>query len=352
VIRFWLSRGVDGFRIDVIDRILKDEQFRDNPPNPDWKEGDPSAWSLMRKYSEQQPGTHDYMRKFRKVFDEFPERVAIGEVAYMPVGDLVAYYGAGAVDDMGDELHLPFDFSLINLPWNAAAVRAHVDEYDAALSAYAWPNYVLGNHDVPRFASRIGQGQARVAAMLLLTLRGTPTLYYGDELGMVNTPIPEDQIKDPQGKNKAGFNRDECRTPMQWDSTPNGGFSAEGALPWLPLAPDYRSVNVASQRDNPGSMLSLYRRLLAFRRNNAAMHSGRYYPVKDAAEGCFVYLRQYNDQKFLVALNFTGAPITLHLPDDFGLGTIAVSTHVEREGDMVELPELALLADEGVIIEF
>jgi alpha-glucosidase len=349
VIRFWLRRGVDGFRVDVIDRILKDKQFRDNPPNPDWRPGDNPVWSLLRVYSEQGPETHEYMRQFRQVFDEFEERVLIGEVAYdLPVERLVAYHGREG-SGTGDELHLPFNFSLITIPWDAAAIRAHVDAYDAAMPSYGWPNYVLGNHDRERLASRVGKEQARVAAMLLLTLRGTPTLYYGEEIGMVNVPIPEDQVKDPQGRNTPGLNRDEVRTPMQWDSSANAGFSTAPET-WLPVAPDYETVNVAVQQDDPDSFLSFYRRLLAYRRETPAVHSGTYRVVDGVPAGCYVYLRQLGDQRRLVALNLTGAAQTLRLPQ-FGSGRIAVCTRVTREGETVDCSALPLDGDQGLVLE-
>ncbi|PJF23420.1 MAG: alpha-amylase [Phototrophicales bacterium] len=344
VIRFWLRRGVDGFRIDVIDRILKDTQFRDNPPNPDWKPGDPLVGSLLRVYSEAAPGTHDYMRQFHRVFDEFPGTVAIGEVQYgLTTQQLAAFYG----DD--DELHLPFNFGLLGLPWDAAAIRAFVDDYDAGLPAFGQPNYVLGNHDSPRIASKYGMAQVGVAAVLLLTLRGTPTIYYGEELGMHNVTIPADQILDPQGKNQAGFNRDECRTPMQWDTTPNAGFTCPDVVPWLPVASDYEQINVAVQQQNPASLLNLYRRLLAYRKRTPALNAGRYYSL-DAPEGCFVYLRQFNDQQRLVVLNFTTEAHTLSL-DEWESGLIAISTDYHREGQTIDLKNWVVRANEALVIE-
>lgn len=344
VIRFWLRRGVDGFRIDVIDRILKDPEFRDNPPNPTWKPGDPKVGSLLREYSEAADGTHDYMKKFRAVFDEFPGTVSIGEVQYgLSAEALAAFYG----DE--DELHIPFNFGLIGLPWNAETIRAFVDDYDGGLPPFGQPNYVLGNHDAPRLASNYGIDQAGVAAILLLTLRGTPTLYYGDELGMQNVTIPEDQIQDPQGRNKAGFNRDECRTPMQWDSSLNAGFSAEGAKTWLPVAADYQQVNVEEQMEDSASLLRLYQRMLAYRRQTPALNAGRYYAL-DAAPGCFAYLRQFNDQQRLVVLNLTTEAHTLSF-EDWETGVIAISTDYQREGETVDLKQLMVRGNEALVIE-
>ncbi|MCK4727201.1 MAG: alpha-glucosidase, partial [Anaerolineales bacterium] len=224
VLRFWLERGVDGFRMDVVGMIIKDSEMRDNPPNPD-APPDLSPNDIFSRqlniYNQDQDEVHQIMRNFRVLFDQYEQRCAIGELWYdMP--RWVKYYG-----DQDNELHLPFNFRLLHLPWEAPAIRRSVDELEAALPDFAWPNYVLGNHDRSRLASRIGAAQARVAAMLLLTLRGTTTLYYGDELGLRNGVIPAEKIQDPQGlRLGAGRNRDIARTPMQWDGSLQAGFSA------------------------------------------------------------------------------------------------------------------------------
>src|SRR5262245_58551382 len=185
----------------------------------------------------------------RMVVDEFSNRVLIGEI-YLPVERLVAYYGR---DLQG--LHLPFNFALLSAPWQARSIARLIDEYEAALPPNGWPNWVLGNHDRPRIASRVGIAQARVAAMLLLTLRGTPTLYYGDEIGMQNLAIGPDQVRDPFEKNVPGqgLGRDGCRTPMQWDDSRHAGFSERE--PWLPLPEASRRENVAAQRQDDASLL-------------------------------------------------------------------------------------------------
>jgi alpha-glucosidase len=179
--------------------------------------------------------------------DEYDERVLIGEI-YLPVHKLVTYYGLD-----GKGAHLPFNFQLLTLPWDAAQIAMAIDEYEGALPAHGWPNWVLGNHDKPRISSRIGRSQAKVAAMLLLTLRGTPTLYYGDEIGMRDVPIPMDEIVDPQGLNMPDLNvsRDPARTPMQWDEQINAGFSSH--KPWLRLPYNSGRVNVEVQKKVPYS---------------------------------------------------------------------------------------------------
>ena len=180
------------------------------------------------------------------------------------------YYGAG--------LDLPANFHLISMPWEAEAIGRFAAAYEAALPPGAWPNWVLGNHDRPRLASRLGPEQARVAAVLLLTLRGTPTVYYGDELGLPDVPVPPERVRDPWERRVPGqgLGRDPVRTPMPWDGGPNAGFCPPGREPWLPLVPDAAARSVAAQRDDPGSLLSLYRRLLALRRSEPDLIDGAY----------------------------------------------------------------------------
>lgn len=349
-IAFWFERGIAGFRVDVIDYMIKDAQFRDNPPNPDYQPGfgNPRD-AVLHIYSKSQPEVQEVVRAFREVFDDFTtpdnERVLIGEVDYNVLPEyLIERYSSDGVTN--DEQHLPFNFQLITLPWRARAINAYVDAYDAALPAFAWPNWVLGNHDMPRLASRIWQ--PRVAAVLLLTLRGTPFIYYGDELGMENVNIPPEKQKDPFGINVPGFGRDPERTPMQWDSSPNAGFST-AAETWLPVAENYASVNVAVQQADPRSILTLYRRLLHLRRETPALHSGRYYSFDRVPDDCFVYMRQYNDQRLIVALNMSQQEQTMTFYG-FDRGNVLLSTHLDREG-LERMADFSLRPDEGCIIE-
>jgi alpha-glucosidase len=345
-LRFWLKRGVDGFRMDVIGLIIKDEALRDNPSNPDASPALPPNdlfGRLVQKYNMDQDEVHPYLRRISAVLGENEGSCAIGEL-WGPLDRWIRYYG-----EDGDELHMPFNFRLMATPWGARAIRASVDEMEAALPPFAWPNYVLGNHDQPRLASRLGgQEAARLAAMLLLTLRGTPTLYYGDELGMPDTPIPPERMVDPQGINLGpARSRDIARSPMQWDGSPGAGFSA--AEPWLPLAPDWHERNVAAQSADPRSMLSLYRRLVWTRRRSAALASGGYRPIDSPAEDCFAYLREGGEDRMLVVLNFGERPIEprFRLPAS---GRILASTLMDREGS-IELDSLELRPREGLLVE-
>lgn len=348
VLRFWLDRGVDGFRMDVIGLLIKDAELRDNPPDPNAPPDLPPNDIFGRQlhiYNWDQDEVHEVIREIRRVLDEYDDRCGIGEV-WGELPRWIKYYG-----EHGDELHLPFNFRLIELPWQAQAMRRSVDELEAALPEFAWPNYVLGNHDRPRLASRFGgEAQARTAAMMLLTLRGTPTLYYGDELGMENGIIPPEKVQDPQGINLGvERTRDVARTPMQWDAGPNAGFCPPGVEPWLPISADYTTRNVAVQSEQPRSILNLYRKLLWYRCNTPALYGGSYRSLDVENEDCFVYLREAGDERRLIALNFSDAPCFISIPGEQA-GTIAISTYLDREGKE-NLARLELRPNEGLLIE-
>jgi alpha-glucosidase len=296
VLRFWFDRGVDGFRVDAIHHLFEDAQLRDDPVDPDWHEGLPPSRRLLRSYSMDQPEVHGAIALMRGVAKSYAdERLLIGE-AYLPIERLMAYYGMAL-----SGFHLPFNFHLISTPWKPKAIAALIDEYETALPQGGWPNWVLGNHDRSRVATRLGPEQARVAAMLLLTLRGTPTLYQGDEVGMADVPIPPHLLRDPFGKNEPGFGRDPERTPMQWDASPHAGFSS--VEPWLPVARDFTTRNVENQSSDSGSMLSLHRALIALRREEAALAIGSYALVQ-ASEHMLAYERCHGERRLIVALNF------------------------------------------------
>src|SRR5688572_27618859 len=352
VMRFWLDRGVDGFRVDVIGLMMKDPEFRDEPPNPDWDGIHPFA-KLQHIYTANLPEVHDLIRQMRTVLDSYDDRMMVGET-YLPNDMLMTYYGSA---DML-ECHLPFNFQLITAPWKSAGVRKLVDDYEAVLPPDAWPNWVLGNHDQHRVATRVGPDQARVANMLLLALRGTPTCYYGDELGMENVPIPPEKIQDPPAVNQPEIahlvGRDPERTPMQWDDSSNAGFAAPDIEDlWLPLAPNYKEVNVATQLNDPRSFLNYFRKLLAYRKSTPALLWGSYSSIdpgsREAQQNCFAFERQADDQRVLIALNFSSQEQTLSLPG-LGKGNITLSTNLDRDGE-VNITDFNLRANEGCIIE-
>lgn len=342
VMRFWLDRGVDGFRVDVMWHLIKDDQFRSNPPNPVFRSGEWPYRQLLATYTTDRPEVHDIISGMRRVLDEYGDRLMIGEV-YLPVERLVTYYGAE-----GRGCHLPFNFHLIDVPWQAQAIGSTIDAYEAALPANGWPNWVLGNHDKARLATRIGSAHTRIAAMLLLTLRGTPTLYYGDELGMTNVPIPFDQVQDPWEKNVPGFGvgRDPARTPMPWNGSPHAGFTT--AVPWLPLSPDAASINVATQRGNPASILNFYRRLLLLRRSEPALTLGAYRPGPGTNQ-VMLYVREWEMRRLVVVLNFSSDSQTVTTMKAYG--HILLSTHLDREGEPLGT-ELSLRGHEGIIASY
>ena len=342
VMRFWLRKGVDGFRVDVIWHLIKDVEFRDNPPNPHFHAGRPPHEALLTQYSTDQPEVHDVIAEMRRVTDEFDQRVLIGEV-YLPLHRMVAYYGndlAGA--------QMPFNFALLSTLWSARLIEKIIADYEAALPAGAWPNWVLGNHDRPRVASRVGHEQARVAAMLLLTLRGTPTLYYGDEIGMRQVAIAAEHVRDPFEKNVPGqgVGRDGCRTPMQWDANQYAGFSS--APPWLPLAGNAAHENVVNLAADARSILSLYKALVRLRKQRPQLVTGSYVPV--VADGdLLLYRREADGAAIMVALNLGAEPISLSSAA-IGLdGEILLSTHMDRTAEQVD-GSLDLRGNEGVVI--
>ena len=345
VLRFWLDRGVDGFRVDVLWHLIKDDQFRDNPPNPDWTPDRDPYQRLVPVYTTDRPEVHGIVQRMRAVMDEYTDRMFIGEI-YLPIEKLVQYYG-------GPELkgaNLPFNFQLINAKWDARHLASLIREYESALPEGAWPNWVLGNHDQHRIATRCNLAQARVAGMLLLTLRGTPTLYYGDEIGMRDVPISPERVQDPFEKNVPGkgLGRDPERTPMQWNARENAGFTS--GAPWLPLASDSDRVNVETQQHEPASMLTLYSRLIALRRGEPALEVGRF-ELLDADGDVLAYVRRgrKGESSFLVALNFGPRGHVLHRPIDAPAGTIILSTQLDRHGERVK-GNIALRGDEGIIV--
>jgi alpha-glucosidase len=343
VMRFWFRRGVDGFRVDVVWHLIKDDEFRDNPPNAGFRPTDPPHHRLVPLYTTDRPEVHDIIAEMRRVADEFPDRVLIGEI-YLPLERLVAYYGRDLAG-----MHLPFNFSLLSTSWDAPSIARLISEYEAALPAGGWPNWVLGNHDRPRIASRVGSDQARIAAMLLLTLRGTPTVYYGDETAMRDVAIAPTQVRDPLGKNLPGrgLGRDGCRTPMQWDSTTHAGFSS--VEPWLPLGGALDQDNVLAQRSDNTSVYRLYRRLIDLRRKRPALSLGSYGSVH-ADGNLLIFTREHARERLLVALNFGGAPVAASLPSGEWIGQMIVTSVGDRVGEPVR-GSLNLRAHEGAIVE-
>jgi alpha-glucosidase len=315
VLRFWLDRGADGFRIDVIHRIAKDPMLRDNPPAPNrghGAQGGTGYGSQLHLHDENHPDVHTLLRGIRGVLDEYRERMMVGEVYLFDPSEVARYYGRG------DELHLAFNFSFLRCPWDATAFRAEVERFEALCPREGWPTWVLSNHDVPRHASRyddpkLGDARARVAAMMLLTLRGTPYLYAGEEIGMRNVDVPEDRLQDPLARTlHPKLSRDGERTPMRWNAAEPGCGFTTAADAWLPLGPQPAGTDVAAQRADRESLLWLYRDLLALRRAHPALHRGAFRAL-DAPEGVFAYEREHAGQRAVVALNFGDTAVDAEL---------------------------------------
>ena len=303
-LRFWLDKGIDGFRMDVAHFMAKDPLMRSNPLATGSKDGT----KALDEYDTQE---HLYDRghddifamhaTIRAVLDEYDDRFAVGEIHESDWERWAKYYGTN-----GDGLHMPFNFSLLWASWNANDFREKIIAQESALPPDAWGNHVLGNHDEPRFATRFGSERVRAAAVLVLTLRGTPTLYYGEELGLVDCLIEQGNEQDPWGKNHPELNRDGCRSPMQWTLEPGMGFTSDTVTPWLPFAD--ATVSVTDQLDDPASALSLYRALLELRHTTPALATGSITMLTDNQDHVLSYTRTLGDETVYVAINFTDSP--------------------------------------------
>jgi alpha-glucosidase len=340
-LRFWFERGVDGFRIDVVQRLAKDPDLRDDP------EGGCRSCEAYGEgrhiHAENHPDIHAVLRGVRSVFDEYPERAAVGEVYLMNPAEVARYYGKN------DELHLAFNFSFLHSPWAADRFAAEVGRMEGFLQEHGWPTLVLSNHDVPRHATRyddaaLGDARARVAATMLLTLRGTPFLYYGEEIGMRNVPIPDDRLQDPLAFTlHRNLTRDPERTPMQWEGGAAAGFTTGD--PWLPIG-DADARNVAAQRRDASSLLALYRDLIALRRAHPALHAGTFRRLP-APDDVFAFERSRGGERALVALSFAGEARELGFDDaavTAGLSTVPGRALPERSG------RVALGPSEGLVL--
>ena len=322
-VRFWLKRGVDGFRVDVIWLLGKHQAFLDEPlaQEVSFLPGQQAHGRLRHIYTQDQPETHGFIHGLRQVLDEYSapgqERVMVGEI-YLPLDRLMTYYGPPEAP----ECHMPFNFLLLQLTdWTAESVRALVETYDAAcVRAGGWPNWVLGNHDQSRFRSRLGPDLGRLAQTLLFTLRGTPTAYYGDEIGMADLAIPPERQQDPQGLNQPGVegaSRDPERTPMQWENGPGAGFTT--GEPWLPLPDDLTGQTVADQQDDPASELSYFRALTSLRRAHPALSLGDYASAEGGHPEVYAYTRTHGEDRVLVLLNFADGVRTVIVPEGASL---------------------------------
>lgn len=339
VLRFWLKRGVDGFRIDVLYYLLKDERFLDEPENPNYRPGiDHPNEILKHLYSKDQPDTLKLMSFFDRILGEFEDKFMVSET-YVSIPETIKIYTTSM-----RKSHAPFNFHLIFQPFEAKAYKTVIDEFQTGITEEDLPVYALGNHDQPRVASRLGgQNQARMAAMLKLTLPGMPFIYYGDEIGMEDyTDIPKEKRSDLFGAKS----RDPQRTPMQWTDTEYAGFSK--GEPWLPVNPNYKKINVNAEEKDPASMLALYQGLLKLRKEKLSLRDGRYFPVNVANEPVFAFMRSYGDEQTLILLNFSEKIQKCELPYE---GKNILNTYLDEKQAYQGKYIFHLRAYEGVMVQ-
>ena len=338
--RFWFERGVDGFRVDAIFAAVKDALLRDNPPDRrphvipglGGDAGQDPLWSMNR------PEVHNVIRHLRAVANEYPGRVLVGE-AYVPMEELAGYLGHGR----DDEFHLAFNFELLLSPWEHQHITLAIERSEALHPPGVLPTYALSNHDQSRHATRWGEARTRAAAFIVLTLRGVAVLYAGEEIGMADAEVSV--LPDPPF-DRAG--RDGYRTPMQWDASPTAGFTS--GTPWLPIV-DATTRNVEQQRDDPGSLLALYSRLIAVRHASPALAVGTHRSLFGVAPNVLAWLREADAERILVLLNLGDAPVTCDLPlgrIGTARGNVVVATS-DRSG-VIGLEGLELAPLEGVAL--
>jgi len=332
-LRFWFEKGIDGFRIDVMGMIVKHPDLADNPENPEWQPGDHERSRFLWVNNRNHPDVYGAVKRIREVFDEYDDRMAVGEV-FGSAAEIAAYYG----DDDEPGLHLAFNFQFIHeseseaTRWEADALRRIVRNAEASLPHGAEPCYAIGNHDRSRFISRHngdGRGleRSRAAVVALMGLRNTPFVYYGEEIGMEDVDIPESQLQDPARIRTTG--RDPERTPMQWDDAAGRGFTT--GEPWLPFGRADR--NVAAQVDDPDSLLSLYRRAIWLRKRTPALLRGGYRELASPLD-VFAWVRSVpGSPAVAIALNTAREPREVAFP---GGGMVVLATEIEREGQTLE----------------
>lgn len=339
--RYWLDKGVDGFRIDVAYLLFKDPFFRDEPLNPSYRSGRDMVYdSLLHIYTSALPETLNMIKTFNRIINEAEDRFMVCEIhAY--TSELIKLYKI--VDNRG---FAPFNFSFISIPWKADEQKKFLDEFDALVGHNYFPTYVLGNHDQPRIATKLGDKAARSAALLQLTLRGTPFIYYGEELGMKNVEIPIEKIRDPMAVNmrNLNFGRDPERGPMQWNKNVFAGFS--NSEPWLPLERDYTDKNVFSEKRDPASFLNLYKSIIRARKKLKALHSGKYIPLGFENQDMFGFIREFENEKALILVNFSERAQNIKLPA--GKWKPIVSTYMDTFVN-IEKDHLHFRPSEGIM---
>lgn len=344
---FWLDRGVDGFRIDMVNWLIKDRKFRNNT----------FTWKIFfqqkrRRYDRNRPKVHKLLKKMRALIDRYEDRMLVGEVFTLIPGD--PGLSAKFLGNGNDELHLAFDFSLMYRLWNAKYFYNAVKKWYEKIPSNGWPCFVLSNHDQPRGRSRFmgaadSDGRARVAAVFLLTLRGTPFLYYGEELGMKNAKLNKAELVDPLGKKFWPIykGRDLSRAPMLWGFDKYAAFSK--TEPWLPVDRNYENLCVEKQLGDPDAILNLYKTIIALRKAHIELSRGDFIPIIKGQDNIIAYYRKYRDHTSFIALNFSNSEKKIQIKDS-RQWRVLFSTHRMADGNIANL-RLAIRPNEAIILK-
>ncbi|MBE7410863.1 MAG: alpha-glucosidase [Leptospiraceae bacterium] len=353
MIRYWLDMGVDGFRLDVVNYYIKDSELRNNPVNI-FKGPRPYDWQY-HIYDRNRPENFKIVQEFRTLLDSYKDKMSVGEVFYEPPGN--PELSASYCGENNDGLHLAFNFAFMYCKWNPNDFLQAILEWEKALKNTIWPNYTLSNHDQPRhfyryFKKGESTQRAKIIAAMLLTLRGTPFLYYGEEIGMTCERVPRKKIQDPIGKKYWPFHpgRDGTRLPMCWDSSDKAGFTS--GEPWLPLVWNHKEVNLENQINDTDSLFSFYKKLIRVRKKSKALTKGSFEPLDKKADNLLSYIRTFGKEKILVVLNFKNTTVRFLLenkPISVDNCEILISTH-RKEGTYVNPAFLDIFPYEASII--
>ncbi|GIW61230.1 MAG: oligo-1,6-glucosidase [Patescibacteria group bacterium] len=338
---FWLDKGVKGVRIDAVEHLYKDPAFKDEPLNPEYNPStDDPYHQLLHIYTRGRKESVQIVKQICDFLKQYDDVYVISEAKISP--KLMAEWQRVC----GYLNYSPLNFPFVNLPWDAHAYRSYIDIYDKEIGEIYWPNYFLSNHDEPRVVARVGKERARILAMMLLTLRGTPFLYYGDEIGIGYVPIPPDKIQDPYEKRVPGkgLGRDPVRTPLPWNDGVYGGFSIHE--PWLPLNPDYKTCNIETQQKDKRSMLSLYKMLIHYRNRSKSLRLGTYQSIDCGNRDILAYERLFASEKHLIMLNFSSESQTVHYN---GRGILICTTYLDRKMEKSSLSSFLLRPYEGCL---
>jgi alpha-glucosidase len=343
VLRFWLELGVDGIRADAVRWIAKDAEFRDNPLDPLYQEGEDSYHAQIQRYSRQGTELVNYLKEIAATIENYPDRIILFEDYIDTHLDQTEQYMS--LYSVNPAVAAPFNFEGMGLRYDGSEFRTFIDRFEKFLGGKLRPFYCFSNHDKPRLASRVGPEQAKLIGLLQLTLPGIPVIYYGDELGMANGTIPPEKVQDPFEKQQPGkgLGRDPGRTPMQWSSEQYAGFST--SEPWLPTTGTESTLNVASELIDPVSHLSLYRNLLRLRQH-PILRTGQYIPWSSPENpDVFGYIRRSETESILIVLNMSKLPSG---PIENMVGEVLYSTHPSIDATTNE--KMTLMPHQGLII--